>query len=75
MIFFLIQLKFSNLNFKETSKIESDECPPNWGRFVLGGRTDLMKPIFVFSNLAIAPKRCIQKTSHTTSIQRDSLRS
>jgi len=68
---FLLQVEFSTLMFERTSKIQSDECLTSLIRFVLVGRTDLMKPIFVSINFAIAPKMYIHKTSYTASLQKN----
>jgi len=40
-----------------------------WSRFILTGRKDMKKPVFVSINFAFAPKRYIHITSYTTSLQ------
>jgi len=64
---FLIQVEFFTLMFGKGSKIRSDECPIILSRFVLLGRKDLKKPIFVSINFAFPPKRYIHKlqTQHS----------
>ena len=54
------------MNVRNISKVQSDDCTTSLIRFVIGGRTDLTKPIFVSINFAMASKRCIHKTSYTT---------
>jgi len=71
---FLIQVEFFTLMFGKCSKIQVDECPNIWRQFVLTGRKDLKKPVFVSINFAFAHKRYIHKL-HTQHPYKISLRS
>ena len=66
---FLIQVVFFTLTFGNCTKTLSDERPNFWSWFILTGRKDMKKPVFVSIKFAFAPKRYIHITSYTTSIQ------